>query len=221
MNRGRIFAVIPAAGYSRRMGQPKLVLPIGDSTVMGRVLTALLPCVTAITVVVRRDDVNLQTVIRAHGIEPVLPRIDPPDMRASIECGLREIERRFQPTAEEAWLLLPADHPVVDVELMHTVVDRWREVTTDVLIPAYQGRRGHPLIARWSTVEAVRRLPRDVGVNAWLRSPSTPVTEWAIDDPRILCDLDRPEDYERLLAYANRLSEKPPPPAFPAPPCGA
>ncbi len=183
------------------MGQPKLVLPVGNSTVIGRVLTALRDGgVTTSCVVVRRGDVALEEEIRRHGIEPLRPEFDPPDMRASIEHALAWIEPLFRPTADDAWLLLPADHPVMDASLIQRLTARWQSVDGDVLIPTCSGRRGHPLIARWSTIAAVRQLPRDVGVNTWLRSPSTRVTEWPVDDPRVLCDLDCPEDYQRLLA---------------------
>lgn len=183
------------------MGQPKLILPVGNTTVIGRVLTALQTGgVTSVTVVVRRDDFPLQDAIRQHGVEPLLPVVDPSDMRASVETGLKEVERVWQPTDDDAWLLLPADHPVMNAGLIRAAIAQWQQNAVDVLIPTCHGRRGHPLIARWSTVPAVRTLPPDVGVNAWLRSPTTAVREWPLDDPRILCDLDRPEDYARLLA---------------------
>lgn len=197
----RIFAVIPAAGQSRRMGQPKLTLPVGDTTVIGRVLDALKSAaITDIAIVARNQDTALVTEIRRHGVEPILPAVDPPDMRASIEHALRWIETTFRPTEHDAWLLLPADHPVVDAELIRRLCTACLTMTTDVFIPTCQGRRGHPLIARWSTVSAVRRMPSDVGVNRWLRDPATTVTEYPLNDPRILCDLDVPEDYARLLA---------------------
>lgn len=183
------------------MGQPKLILPVGNSTVIGRVLMALLNGgVSSCAVVVRRDDLTLQTEIRRHGVEPLLPEVDPPDMRASIEHGIAEIERMFHPKDDDAWLLLPADHPVMDAALIQRLITHWWTVDADVLIPTCGGRRGHPLIAKWATVNAVRQLPCDVGVNVWLRSPSTIVAEWPIDDSRILYDLDSPEDYARLIA---------------------
>lgn len=183
------------------MGQPKLILPVGDTTVIGRVLTGLQAGgVDGITVVVRSDDNALQHAVRQHGVEPVLPAIDPPDMRASIETAFDAIEQLHHPSANDAWLLLPADHPVMSAELIQRLITHWQSITAEVLIPTCDGRRGHPLIARWSAVSAVRQLPPDVGVNAWLRSPTTVVTEWPMNDPRILCDLDRPEDYARLLA---------------------
>lgn len=201
MTNRRIFAVIPAAGLSRRMGQPKLVLPVGASTVIGRVLTALQDGgVTSVSVVVRRDDIALQDEVRRHGVDPLRPEVDPTDMRASIEHALNAIEQTQHPTDDDAWLLLPADHPVMDAGLIQRLIARWQMIDSEVLIPTYDDRRGHPLIARWSTVADVRRLPADIGVNAWLRSPHTRVTEWPTDDPRVLCDLDCPEDYARLVA---------------------
>ncbi len=197
----RIFAVIPAAGQSRRMGQPKLTLPVGDTTVIGRVLAALKSSAIAdIAIVARNHDAALITEIRRHGIEPILPALDPPDMRASIEHALTTIEQKHEPEKNDAWLLLPADLPVMDAALLRRLCDLWQTINTDVLIPMCDGRRGHPLMARWSTVAAVRALPTDVGVNAWLRDPATTVTEVPFDDPRILYDLDVPEDYARLLA---------------------
>ena len=193
--------MIPAAGHSRRMGQPKLLLPVGPSTVIGRVITALQSSgIHSTAVVVRASDTGLRDALQTFGLDPVVPSTDPADMRASIEHGLRWIEQTQQPTENDAWLLLPADHPILDATLIQRVCDTWRSTRADVLIPTHQGRRGHPLIARWPTVAAVRALPADVGVNHWLRDPLTRVTEWPIDDPRILCDLDVPADYTRLLA---------------------
>lgn len=201
MSLRRVFAVIPAAGHSRRMGQPKLTLPIGNTTVIGRVLTALKSAgIDDIAIVTRRSDTALITEIRQHGVEPILPEIDPPDMRASIEHGLRWVEETYHPDNDDAWMLLPADHPILDETLISRLCDVWSTTTTDVLIPSCNDRRGHPLIARWSTVTAVQALPADVGVNAWLRHPATSVTEYPLNDARILCDLDVPEDYARLIA---------------------
>ena len=38
---GRVFALIPAAGKSARMGRPKLSLPLGDHTVLECVIATL------------------------------------------------------------------------------------------------------------------------------------------------------------------------------------
>lgn len=54
-----LFAVVPAAGHSRRMGRPKLLLPWGPHTVIEQVLTVLATTCNAIAVVIRPDDTAL------------------------------------------------------------------------------------------------------------------------------------------------------------------
>jgi molybdenum cofactor cytidylyltransferase len=195
----RLFAVIPAAGHSRRMGQPKLLLPLGGQTVIARLLAALAHSeIVAIAVVVRRDDVTLADEVARHGGWVVTPDVDPPDMRASVECGLRAIGDRFRPTAEDGWLMLPADHPVLDRDVLSALIGRWRTERPRFLRPLHDGRRGHPLIARWDTVPLIAALPSDQGLNRLLRDHAAEVVAMPVDSPGVLTDLDSPADYERL-----------------------
>ncbi|MDG2360467.1 MAG: NTP transferase domain-containing protein, partial [Planctomycetaceae bacterium] len=64
-----LFAIVPAAGRSRRMGQPKLVMDLGGKTVIERLLTTLsLLSVDETVVVFRRGDEELTNVIKALGL---------------------------------------------------------------------------------------------------------------------------------------------------------
>ena len=57
----RCYAIVPAAGRSRRMGTPKLLLPFRDSVLMDCVLDAWLASrIDAVIVVVRRGDTALR-----------------------------------------------------------------------------------------------------------------------------------------------------------------
>ena len=53
------FAIIPAAGRSQRMGEPKLLLPWGQSTIIEHVLAVWCASrVEAVVMVVHPDDVR-------------------------------------------------------------------------------------------------------------------------------------------------------------------
>ena len=53
----RLVVIVPAAGHSRRMGQPKLLLPLGDRPVIARLVEAFdHPSVLDVLVVIRPDD---------------------------------------------------------------------------------------------------------------------------------------------------------------------
>jgi molybdenum cofactor cytidylyltransferase len=194
------YAVIPAAGHSRRMGRPKLLLPLGDRTVMARLLAALdVPGIDARVVVVRKSDTELRDEVMRCGATVVSPDVDPPDMRSSVEAALAWIRDAFHPADDDAWLLAPADHPVLDRDMVAGLVATFAALHPRFLVPIFEGQRGHPLIARWDTVQDVFSLPHDVGLNHLLRSHAADVGELPANNAAVLCDLDTPDDYERLL----------------------
>ncbi len=196
----RLFALIPAAGRSRRMGSPKLLLPWDGKTVIEQLLIALCrPEIVAVYVVVRPDDVELQSALNRTAAIIVIPDHEPSDMRDSVELGLRAIRKRFNPVDNDGWLLIPADHPLVEPEVLDGLLRRWSIGDCQALIPKFGDRRGHPTLLRWSLAAQVEQLPCDVGINHLLRSSPDLVTEWPTDRESVLADLDTPEDYALWL----------------------
>lgn len=203
----RIFAVIPAAGHSRRMGRAKLLLPLGETTVIGRLLDVLRrPEIERTIVVVRPDDEPLRAAAVAGGAIVVQPNPPPEEMRQSVEHALRHIAEHFQPQDDDAWLLSPADHPLLDASVLDMILQRWNTGDCRILIPTHDGRRGHPVLFRWDLAREVLELPADVGLNQLVRQHAADVTTLVIDNPAILQDLDTPEDYERVLATCGQVN---------------
>src|SRR5438552_6045924 len=111
----RTFAVIPAAGKSVRMGRPKLALPLGDRTVLERVVAALREAgVEHVLVVVGPHVPQLVPPAERAGAHVLQLPEETPEMRATVEAGLRWLEEQFHPRPEDGWLLVPADHPTLD-----------------------------------------------------------------------------------------------------------
>lgn len=203
----RLFALIPAAGRSRRMGVPKLLLPWQESTVIEHLIGTLTrPEIVAIVVVTRPDDHALQAALQRTSVIAVVPEHEPPDMRDSVELGIQAIRQRFTPSDHDGWLLIPADHPLLEPEVLDGLLTHWSRGDCDALIPKHGDRRGHPTLLRWTFAAQVEQLPRDVGINTLLRSSPNLVTEWPTDRESVLADLDTPEDYAR---WQMKLVSKP------------
>jgi molybdenum cofactor cytidylyltransferase len=122
------------------------------------------------------------------------------DMRATVEQGLRWLEEHCRPGPDDDWLLVPGDHPT----LAPDVVRRLRASRADrpdrsLFIPVHEGRRGHPALLTWRHVAGIRALPPGLGLNAYLRMHAGEIVEVQVESDGVLCDLDTPEDYERLL----------------------
>ena len=195
-----IFAVVPAAGRSSRMGRPKLSLPLGERTVLEHVVAALRQGgVDEVLVVVGPHDPTLAPLAEAAGAN-VLSLTEPTtNMRATVEHGLRWLEERFHPKPDDAWLLAPADHPALDADVVRRLCDAYRvQPSASIVVPVHDGRRGHPILLKWLHVAGVHAYPAGSGINDYIRSQQGQILETPSLAAAVLWDMDTPEDYERV-----------------------
>lgn len=199
------FAVIPAAGRSQRMGQPKLLLPWHDGTVLSAVLTAWKQShVKHVVVVVHPDDEAVAAASRLLGAHVVVPPVGPAEMKDSVALGLAWIEARFAPPADAAWLLAPADMPLLSSQIIDTLLAAHQDnccagqaaAPLSILVPTSSGRRGHPVLFPWPLAAEVQKLAAGEGVNALFRRAAVHQIECgAAATP---ADIDTPGDYQRV-----------------------
>ena len=193
----RSFAIVPAAGRSRRMGSPKLLLPWQGSTIIEHVLaTWKATPVSRVVVVVHPDDHELACTCRGARVDVVVPAEPPPDMKASVGHGLEFLRREEIPTAADAWLLAPADMPLLTIGHIGQVLAAHDPAAPCIVVPRHAGRRGHPVLFPWSSSAEVQRLGSEEGLNRLLEQFD--VREIAMADPGILADIDTPDDYRAL-----------------------
>lgn len=195
--RRRYFGVVPAAGLSRRMGRPKLSLPLGDGTVLEQVLRALQPHPLSDLVVVLGPSTERHRSLVAPPARALLLERDPPDMRHSVVAGLREIERRWQPENADGVLLALGDQPAIPYEVAAHLLRASAEDLHSIHVPTHSGKRGHPVLFPWSIVPEILALEEDQGLNQVLRAHPERVREHPVAQGEVLEDLDLPDDYER------------------------
>ena len=194
-------AVIAAAGLSSRMGAFKPLLPLGDSTIIERIINTLREGgVEEIVVVTGRDAFRLETVLAAYHLYFIhngdYARTD---MFYSASLGLR-----FMTTKADAVFFTPADSPLFTV---HTVRLLAAELgTSDIIIPVFQGKEGHPVTMRSpAALEIINHKSTATpfasqGLRGAIDTYCGPKTFLDVDDPGIVRDMDTPEDYRLLTA---------------------
>lgn len=183
------------------MGRPKLALPLGGRTVIEHVVAAIRQAgIEHVLVVLGPHVAELQPLAEGAGASVHVLAEATPDMRTTIEDGLRRLENRFDPQPTDAWLLVPADHPALKPDVVRLLLEtRQSDPGHSIFIPTFQGKRGHPALIGWQHVAGMRLLPADQGLNTYLRQQIEQTRELAVESPEVLLDLDTPEDYERLL----------------------
>lgn len=182
------------------MGQPKLLLRLGGESLIRRLIRQLTrPEVTAVLVLVRDNDELLQWELNGTAVRTVLSS-DTEDMKASVTRLLETLDSEFQPRSDDGWLLIPADHPVVEAPVLCRLIQEWTDHPGGIIIPCHAGERGHPTILPWSLARELTRIPADRGFNWLIRHTAIPTIEVDCPEPSILWDIDTPQEFSRIKA---------------------
>lgn len=197
-----LVGLVPAAGRSERMGRPKLTLGLGNEreSVIQRVVRALVQGGASDVVVVAPpipDDAAVLLANQARVEGALVVHLDAPtsDMRSTVEYGLDAIEEHG--LAPDGLLLTPGDFPGLTPKLVADVARRFQAAPWRIILPAHDGRRGHPLALPWALAREIGRLPPNVGVNTLLKAYADRVETFAVEDPGAVEDMDTPADYQR------------------------
>ncbi len=192
-------ALLPAAGASRRMGRPKLLLPWGASTIVGSLVAALRAAgVSPIVLVAAPGDEALQAWARAEGLVVGVNPMPERGMLSTIQAGLAalggadELARTGEPL-----LVSPADLPELRPETVTELLRRQAAAGAPLAVPVHQGKRGHPLAIAAALIPEIETLDPGVGLRELLDRHAGEVLEVAVDDPGAVSDVDTPEDYRR------------------------
>jgi len=186
-----ITAIILAAGQSKRMGRPKMILPWGETTVLGQVIATFEAAgVEDILVVIGGDGERLEASVGDSVRTVFNPDYANGEMLSSIQAGLAELKPEV-----EAALIGLGDQPQVRERSVQSVLEEYTQSKASLIVPSFQMRRGHPwLVARqhWQEILNMRfpESPRD-----FLNRHTNDICYVEVDDPGILKDLDTPEDY--------------------------
>jgi molybdenum cofactor cytidylyltransferase len=196
----RFFAVVPAAGESRRMGRPKLLLPWRNQPVLHHVCQAFRAGgVEKIFVVVRPQDAALATLVTQLSAQLVQPLESPRDMKASIQLALQQIEQQESPQPQDAWFVTPGDVPQLSSAVITRLRSHYDPALSQAYVPDCGGRRAHPALIPWSWRQRLENLAATAGLNQLLKGADTRLIPCAdLLSEAALQDLNTPEDYRRL-----------------------
>jgi molybdenum cofactor cytidylyltransferase len=106
------------------------------------------------------------------------------------------------------WLILPGDLPLVRPETLQAVAAALSRHT--VVLPHYQGRRGHPVGFAASCRDALLLLkgPEGAALVARAQAGVNPVSQLELDDPGIVTDVDTIRDLEEAERLLSGLEQK-------------
>lgn len=219
----KISALILAAGQAKRMGQPKMLLPWGETTVLGQVIeTVKAAGVDDILVVTGGAREQVERIVASYGLRVTRnENFEDGEMLSSIQAGLCALIppspslRDTSPKSAQsnldnnlpllggfgggregaAALICLGDQPQVEERSVQAVASRFVETRARLVVPSYRMRRGHPwLVARPLWEEILQMNPQRTPRD-FLNRHASEIEYVNVDTPSILSDLDTLEDY--------------------------
>ena len=191
--RDSVAGVVLAAGTSSRMGRNKLLLEVAGKSLLRRaVTTAIDGGLDPVLVVLGHESERARRELEGLGCEVVLNAGFQEGIHSSVRTGIAAV-----PAGCAAAVVLLADMPLVDAEMVRTLIRRYRDGRLLLVVSDYEGVDAppilydRPLFVELAVLEGEgcgkRVVKRHSGEAVRIRWPA-----------RALTDLDRPEDVERV-----------------------
>jgi molybdenum cofactor cytidylyltransferase len=178
--------VILAAGLSTRAGTFKPALRIGGKTLIERCVEGMRGVCDRIIVVGGHEFERLCSLAEGiENVECVQNICYRKGMFTSVKAGLSHVRG-------ERCFVLPVDIPLVPKR----VYDRLLSLDADIVIPAFGGRKGHPVCCSNTIIPRILENPDESTFSGVLRAIGFRTV--SVDAEEILVDVDTPEEYERI-----------------------
>ncbi len=187
-----ISAIILAAGGSKRMGEPKLLLPWGEATILERVVENVLGSgVDEVVVVLGHRAGEMEARIAGQAVKRTVNANYQGGMSTSLICGLGPVDARCR-----AVMVVLGDQPSITSEFMRALLAAFSRGNKGIALPVFQGRRGHPVIFDIKYRDELMALRGDVGAKGVIDAHPDDILAVEVEDDMALRDINNPRDYE-------------------------
>ena len=182
----RIVGILLAAGAGTRFGGAKLLAPLNGIGIGRRSCANLIAATIEVIAVVRPGDDVLAAELVAAGARVSVCADASQGMGVSLAHGIGEAGDA------DAVVVALADMPWIAADTYRSVVAQLRDGNS-IVVPRYDGRRGHPVGFGHGYFAALARLTGDAGARAVI-GEATDITWLEVDDPGIIRDVDTRSD---------------------------
>jgi molybdenum cofactor cytidylyltransferase len=187
-----IAAVILAAGNSSRMGKPKALLTINDTTFLNSILSRVrISKYRNIIVVLGQHHELIKKSILSKGAYDVIRNQHPEQGQlSSLQLALHCIKEDMIGA-----LVVLVDHPMVSEKTYQLISKMASKQPDSIIVPTFAGRKGHPVYFSRKFFDALLEAPLDQGARYVVTNNKSDVIYVPVNDAGIITDIDTPEQY--------------------------
>jgi molybdenum cofactor cytidylyltransferase len=196
-----IVPVILAAGNSQRAGSPKALLRIRDQTFVRHILDEFHAAgLLDVIVVLGAAAEDVAKELANTGATMVVNHYYQDGQLSSVIEGVKAAEQ----LRADAILLHPVDHPLIRREIVAILAARFRETNAPLILPVFQGRRGHPVLFSAKLFAELKSAPPEIGARSVVWAHALEIIEVETEDEGVVANINTPQDYENLRSRLHR-----------------
>ncbi len=188
-------AVILSGGESRRMGSPKALLPYQGRPFLEHLLeVSAHPKIGVRRIVLGAHAGPILKALKIHAEEVVINEEWVKGQLSSIHAAIRSL-----PPGTEGMLLCLVDHPLVSAALVNDLIERFYATQKPIVLPTYNGKRGHPIIFSSRLYEELLAAPMDIGARAVVWAHGNEIAEVPTNEEGTVLNLNDPEALKKAI----------------------
>lgn len=187
--------ILLSAGLSSRFGSPKALAPWGQQPLISHLLGVLVQTnLDEIIVVLGADAAAIKPFLLKHNkIKVVYNKDYKFGQTSSFKTGLATVAPDVKAVG-----LLPVDNPLIDGNTFNLLIEEFHQKQPLILIPAYQGQKGHPPFFSSALRMEILDLPNDAGLNTVSRKHEKEIRLCEVNDKGVLLSFNTPEEFNAL-----------------------
>jgi molybdenum cofactor cytidylyltransferase len=186
-----ICAIVLAAGESKRMKVPKMLLPYKDKTIIEKVIENIIASgIEKIIVVLGSDKDNIRKVTGNLPVTNCYNDNYREGMLSSVKCGFSKLDEQCG-----AVLVFLGDQPGIEADVIKNLIKAYRNSDKGIVIPVFNNKRGHPLIIDIKYKGDIEHLDKSATLRDLVHKHAGDVHEIEVETQSILRDIDTHEDY--------------------------
>jgi molybdenum cofactor cytidylyltransferase len=196
-----VSGIILAAGSSQRMGSPKALLKIGEKTFLQHIVEQLRSArILDLVLVLGAHAEEIQPTLSWFKGKVVINERWQEGQLTSIIAGLDALNL-VNPEPEEIHgaMICPVDHPLLSQAILVELQQGFWRSHKQIILPTYEGKRGHPVIFHSDLFDEIRNAPAELGARAVVRNHPDDVFEVPVKESGVVTNIDTPEDYEKYI----------------------
>ncbi len=186
--------ILLTAGESLRFGSPKALAKINQPKAIEFLQQKLIQSlVDEIIIVTGAHETLIKPYVFNHSkVRLVYNKDYKIGQTSSFQTGLRSVDKN-----SHGFMLLPVDYPFVLTKTIDDLISVFKQQTLSILIPAYQGKHGHPPIFHRSLRKDLLDFPSNKGLDSFIRQHQTQMLE--VNDPGIIQTFNTSEELKEIL----------------------